>query len=78
MAKNNVEVKKRQGENVGSLVFRFNKRVKQSGVLKEVKKRRFSGRTVNRGKRRLAALYRLKKQKEIMRLKKYGFEGKAK
>lgn len=73
-----LEIRRKRGENTASFIFRFNKRVKQSGVLKEVKKRRFRGRPVNRNKRRSAALYRLKKQAEVSRLKKYGLERKAK
>ncbi len=68
-----LEIRKKEGESVGSFLYRFGKRVKQSGILKEVKKRRFKGRVVNRRKVRLAALYRKDKQAEIARLKKYGF-----
>lgn len=73
-----VEVRRKKGENVGSFIFRFNKKIKQSGLLKEVKKRRFRRRPPNRGKRKLTALYRQEKQKNLSRLKKYGFEGKNK
>jgi len=73
-----LEIRRKKGENMASFIFRFNKRVKQSGILKEVKKRRFWDRPVNRSKRRSAALYRLKKQAEVSRLKKYGLERKAK
>ncbi len=73
-----IEVRKKKGENVNSLIFRFNKRVKQSGVLKETKKRRFKSRDVNKNKKRSSALYRSKRQEEIARLKKYGAERKTK
>lgn len=73
-----VEIKKKKGESVGSFIFRFNKRVRQSGLMKEVKKRKFTRRAINKRKRKSAALYRLKKQEELTRLKKYGFEGKNK
>ena len=53
-----LEIRKKEGESTGSFLYRFGKRVKQSGILKEVKKRRFKGRAVNRRKVRLAALYR--------------------
>ena len=33
-----VIVRKRKGENIGSLIFRFGRKMKQSGVLKNVKK----------------------------------------
>jgi ribosomal protein S21 len=68
-----IEVRKKEGENVGSLLYRFSKKVRQSGILKEVKKRKFKDRPINRRKIRLAALYRIKKEQEIAELKKYGF-----
>jgi ribosomal protein S21 len=68
-----IEVRRKEGENVGSLLYRFSKKVKQSGILKEVKKRKFRDRPINRRKRRLSALYRIKKEQEIAELKKYGF-----
>lgn len=73
-----VEVKKRKSENTTSLLFRFGKKMKQSGLLKEVKKRRFKRRRVNRRKVKEAALYRLQRQKEIALARKYGLEGKNK
>lgn len=68
-----MEVRKRKNENVGSFLYRFSKRVQQSGVLKEVKKRRAHTRPVNRQKRRLSALYKANKKEEIARMKKYGY-----
>ncbi len=68
-----LQVRKKEGESVGSFLYRFSKRVKQSGILKEAKKRRFKSRIVNRRKVRLAAFYRQEKQAEMARLKKYGF-----
>lgn len=68
-----MEVRKRKNENAGSFLYRFSKRVQQSGVLKEVKKRRAHTRPVNRRKRRLAALYKANKKEEIARMKKYGY-----
>jgi ribosomal protein S21 len=69
-----IEVRKRKGESVNSLVYRFSKRVQQSGILKEAKKRRYKTRNVNKRKKRLAALYRINKEKEIKRLAKLGFK----
>ena len=63
-------VKKRERENISSLLFRFNKRIKQSGLLKEAKKRRFHHRPINRNKRRKAALYKLRKTEEIRQSRK--------
>lgn len=67
-----IEVKKRQGEVPSALLYRFTKKVKQSGVLKEAKRRRFYGRKPNRLKLRLSAKHRALKQAEISRLKKLG------
>lgn len=67
-----IEVRKRQGETNTSFLFRFSKRVKQSGVVKEVRGRRFRDRQSNRNKRRAAALYRLEKAQEYLALKKHG------
>lgn len=69
----NIELRKKEGESVGSFLYRFNKKMKQSGILKEVKKRRFKHRPLNKQKTRLAALYRKKKAGELAQLKKYGF-----
>ncbi len=67
-----IEIKKKEGETPASMLFRFSKRVKQSGVLIEARKRRFHGRSLNRRKRRLKAQYRAVKRAETVRLKKLG------
>lgn len=67
-----IEAKKKEGESVGSFLFRFNKKVKHSGIMKEMRKRRFTSRAVNRNKRRSAALYRIGKKEELKRVRKYG------
>ena len=67
-----MEVKKKEGEAVGALIYRFNKKIQQSGILKESKKRRFTDRPVSRIKRRLSALHRAERAKEVARLKKLG------
>lgn len=67
-----LEVKKRDGESGASLVARFTKRVKQSGIMKEVRSRRFRARATNRNKRRLSALKRETKRKEVEDLRKLG------
>ncbi len=67
-----IEIHKREGENVNSVLFRFNKRVKQSGVLKEVKKRRFHKRSANKRKNRLAALHKTNRKQTLDRQKKLG------
>lgn len=67
-----VEVRKKEGESSAALLFRFSKKVKRSGVLKEAKKRRFHKRAVSRRQRRLSAGHREEKKAEIERLKKLG------
>jgi len=67
-----IEVRKKEGETTSSLFYRFSKRVKQSGVLREARKRRFTTRAVNRNKRRLSAQYRTAKRLEMDRLRRLG------
>jgi ribosomal protein S21 len=67
-----IEVKKREGESPTALLFRFTRRVKRSGVLKEANKRRFTRRVVGRRARRLSAIYRSTKRQEVARQKKLG------
>lgn len=68
-----IEVKKREGESVSSFLYRFNKRIQHSGLIREVKKRQFRDRTENRRRRRLGALHRLKREEQYARLKKHGY-----
>ena len=67
-----IEAKKKEGESVSALFFRFSRKVKRSGVLKEAKSRRFHDRPTSRIKRRVSALHRETKKREIERLKKAG------
>ncbi|MEK7612464.1 MAG: hypothetical protein AAB407_03925 [Patescibacteria group bacterium] len=67
-----IQVKKREGESPNALIFRFTKRTKQSGVLREARKRRFRSRPKSRIKRRLSAIHRDAKKKEFERAKKMG------
>ena len=67
-----IEITKKEGENSGSFLYRFTKRVRQSGIMKESKKRRFSARPENKGKRRKRALYRMETEKNLEEKKKYG------
>ncbi|MFA6407378.1 MAG: 30S ribosomal protein S21 [Candidatus Paceibacterota bacterium] len=67
-----IEVRKREGETSSSMLYRFTKRVQHSGLVKEVRKRQFTKRVANRGKRRNAALYKIEKQGEFAESKKYG------
>ncbi|MDP2695634.1 MAG: hypothetical protein Q8O87_00030 [bacterium] len=67
-----IEVKKRENESVSSLIYRFTKRVRNSGVLLEAKKRRFKSREQSRIKRRSSAIFRAQKKKEVERSRKLG------
>ena len=67
-----IEVRKKQGDSDSALFFAFSKRVKRSGVLKEARKRAFRGRNINRNKRRVSALHREKRRKEVERARKLG------
>jgi len=67
-----VEVKKREGESENSLVYRFNKKVRQSGLVREVRRRQFRSRPANKRQRRTSALYRDQRRKEFEELKRHG------
>jgi ribosomal protein S21 len=67
-----VIVRRKEGEQASSLVYRFTKKVRQSGVLLEAKKRRFSDRQPNRNKRRLSAIHRVGKSEEMGKTKRLG------
>lgn len=67
-----VEIRKKEGESAGTLIYRFTKKVQQSGIVKEAKRRRFTHRYQSRIKRRLSAIHRAKKAKEVEKMKKLG------
>lgn len=67
-----MEVKKRDNESSPALIYRFIKRVQQTGVLREAKKRRFRSRVPNGLKRKLSALHRETKRKDRERAKRLG------
>lgn len=67
-----VEVRKREGESPTNLLYNFTKRVRRSGILKEVRSRKFHARTKSRVKRKLSAIHRDAKRTEVERLKKLG------
>ncbi len=67
-----MEIRKRDGESSTSLIYRFTKRVQQSGILREAKKRRFRTRAVSRIKRKASALHRVEKKKKFEQAKKMG------
>ena len=67
-----IEVKRKEGESPNALLFRFSKKVKQSGLMKEGKRRRFYARPASKRARRLSAQHREQKKKNIERLKRLG------
>ncbi len=67
-----VEVRKKEGESGNSLLFSFTKRVKRSGILREMRRRKFHTRATSRVKRKLTAIHRDAKKKELERQKKLG------
>ncbi|HEY4475884.1 MAG TPA: 30S ribosomal protein S21 [Candidatus Paceibacterota bacterium] len=67
-----MQVRKKEGESPNALIYRFTKKIQQSGILKEAKKRRFHSRKVSRLKRRLSAIHRSDKRREYEKAKKMG------
>ena len=67
-----IEVKKRDGEAGTALLYNFTRKVKRSGVMKEVRKRKFHARTLSRIKRRASAVHREEKRQDVERKKKLG------
>lgn len=67
-----ISVRKRESESPTSLMFRFNKRMKQSGLVKEVRKRRFTDRAVSKLKRKQSAIHREAMKKDFLRKRKMG------
>jgi len=68
----NINLKKKDGESNSSLIYRFTKKVMQSGVIRQAKGNRYYDRNVNRNKRRISALQRGKRKEEIKRAKRMG------
>ena len=67
-----IEIRKKEGESGNSTLFNFTKRVKRSGILKEVRARKFYKRTMSRLKRRRSAIHRDEKKADVDRQKKLG------
>lgn len=67
-----LQINRKEGESSASLLYRFTKKIQQSGVLREAKKRRFHHRTPNKLKVRLSALHREVKTKEMKKNNKLG------
>lgn len=67
-----IEVKRRKGESAEGFLRRFSRKVQQSGVIIEVKKRKFYTKTKSRNLVRKSALRRQEKRKEYTYLEKMG------
>ncbi|MDR3582668.1 MAG: 30S ribosomal protein S21 [Candidatus Pacebacteria bacterium] len=67
-----IEVRKKDGESGNSVLYSFTRKVKRSGILKEVRKRKYHTRTTSRIKRRSSAIHREQKKADIERQKKLG------
>jgi ribosomal protein S21 len=67
-----IEIKKKDGDNPNTLLFNFTKKVKRSGILREMRKRKYHARPISRIKRRLSAIHRDEKKKELDKMKKLG------
>ena len=67
-----IEVKRRKGESIESFLRRFSRKVQQSGIVLEVKKRKFHTRIKSRNAQRVSALRRNEKRQEYAYLEKMG------
>ena len=66
------EVEKNSNENSASLLRRFTKRVRTSGVLPKVRKQRFFSRPASKFRKKATALKTMAKTKELKRMEKLG------
>ncbi|MFA5249021.1 MAG: 30S ribosomal protein S21 [Candidatus Paceibacterota bacterium] len=67
-----VKVQRQKQESSQSLIYRFNQAIQKSGVLVEVRKRKFAVRTKSKNLKQRAAVIREVKKAEYKRLKKFG------
>jgi len=67
-----IEVKKKKRESTGSLMRRFNKRVRQSGVLLSARKNQYFEKAQNKRQQKVSALRREKLKKLRRKLIKTG------
>ncbi len=71
-SKPTIEVKKAANESNMTLIRRFGRRVQEAGIVRTVKGQRYNEREASKLDRKTSALNRLKRGKEIERLKKLG------
>lgn len=67
-----IEVRKKDGESPNAILYNFTRRVKRSGILKEIRGRKYHDRPMSRIKRRASAIHREEKKADIERQKKLG------
>ncbi len=72
MPMTSIEVKKNSNENNQNLLRRFSRRVQESGTIPKVKGQRYNNRPLSKLATKVQALKKLKKRKDIERLKKLG------
>lgn len=67
-----MEIKRREGEPMSAFLYRFSKKMQQSGILIEAKKRKRRDRPISKSKRHLSALHKEQKRKELKKARKMG------
>lgn len=67
-----MEIKRREGEHASAFLYRFSKKMQQSGILIEAKKRKRKNRSISKSKRRSSAIHREQKKKEVDKARKMG------
>ncbi len=67
-----LQVEKKERETAQGLVRRFSKAIKRSGILKEVRRRRFSQRPLSDASKKKTALRRIRAGEEYERKEKLG------
>jgi len=66
-----IYIVRKEQETSAAMVRRFTQRVQASGILKEIKNKKFYKKPVNRNMRRVAALARAKKRIEYAKARKF-------
>jgi len=67
-----IKIRRRGKESPHSLVYRFTKAIRESGVLVRARKTRFKNRSISKEKKKRAALRREELKKQYEKLKKLG------
>lgn len=68
----NLEIEKNPNENTASLLRRFSKQVRESGIINRARGLRFYERTPSKFKKKEKALKRIAKKQEMEKLRKLG------